>query len=85
MLVGFPVSNFGIRTGGAGREEERRTPNTWKESRPSDGIVSRVGRRREQNIRINKTRLAKVSFVTAGGKKGRRGREGMGDLAIGGI
>jgi len=71
--------------GGTGREEERRTPNTRKESRAGDEIVSEVSRKREQNIRINKTSLAKVSFVTAGEEKGRGERGGTGDLAIGGI
>ena len=45
--------------------------------------MSGVSRRREQNIRINKTGLAKVSFVTAREEKGRGEREGTGDLAIG--
>ena len=85
VLVGFQFWILESVLGGARREEERRTPNTRKESRLGAEIVSGVSRTREQNIRMNRKRLAKVLFVTPGENKGRGEREGTGDLATGGI
>ena len=85
VLVGFQFRTLESVLGETGRKEERRAPNTRNESKPDHETASGVNRTREQNIRTNKTRLAKISFATAGEDKGGGEREGTGDLAIGGF